>query len=374
MEPSKYFCPNISCPSRGQTGEGNIGVHSEQEKRCICHVCEKTFSVTRGTIFYRLRTDPVIVMLVIVLLANGCPIPAIVAAYGFDERTVKNWWHRAGAHCEQLHEHVVLGSRMELLQIQADEIRVKVWGGVVWMAMAIAVPTRLWLGGVVSPKRDKHLIRSLADMVSNCALCRPMLIAVDGLASYPGAFIRAFRSPARREPGQLGRSRLISWPDIQIVQVVKKRTDKTFSVCRRIFQGNQTLVDALLMRSQGSGVINTAYIERLNATFRRRLAWLNRKSRCLAHDTELLHSSMFVVGCIYNFCDFHHSLRLPIWLSRNNKRWVQRTPAMAAALTDHQWSIDELFWFRIPPQPWSPMPTRGRRSKETQNLVERWCQ
>ena len=313
-------------------------------------------------------------MLVIVLLSYGCPIPAIVAGFGFDERTVKNWWRRAGAHCMQVHEHVVLRSRMELIQIQADEIRAKIWGGVVWMAMAIAIPTRLWLGGVVSPKRDKHLIQALADMVSNCALCRPMLIAVDGLASYPGAFIRAFRSPARREPGQRGRARLLEWPDIQIVQVVKKRTDSTFSVCRRIFQGTQAMVKQLIQRSQGGGVINTAYIERLNATFRRRLSWLNRKSRCLAHDTELLRSGMFIVGCLYNFCDFHHSLRLPIWLSDNKKHWVQRTPAMAAALTDHQWSVSELFWFRVPPDPWTPPPTRGRRSQETQKLVDRWCQ
>lgn len=374
MNPEELFCLNLSCPARGQIGKGNIGVHSEKEERCICHECGETFAATKGTIFHRLRTDPETVMLVIVLLSYQCPIPAIVKAFGYDERTVKSWWNRAGVHCEGLHEHIVGRSKLELIQIQADEIRVKVWGGVVWMAMCIAVPSRLWLAGVVSPKRDRSLIQTLADQVRNCSLCRPVLIAVDGLASYPGAFKRAFRSKARREPGQRGRSRLVEWPDIQIVQVVKKRTHDSFDVCRRIYQGSQAVVERLIFNSQGGGVINTAYIERINATFRQRIPWLTRRSRYLAHDIAVLQSSMFIVGCFYNFHDFHHSLRLPIWISETKKRWVHRTPAMAAGLTDHPWSISEIFAFRIPPEPWTPPLQRGRPSKQTQSLVDRWCQ
>jgi hypothetical protein len=312
-------------------------------------------------------------MLVIMLLAHGCPVPAIVAAFGFDKRTVKNWWKRAGVHCEGVHEQVVSGSRLALIQVQADEIRVKIWGGVVWMALAMAVPTRLWLGGVISPRRDKALIQRLADQVRACALCRPILVAVDGLASYPGAFKRAFRSPLPRLPGQRGRSRLVEWPDITIVQVVKQRTISSFTVCQRIFQGTPSMVDSLLLQSQAGGVINTAFIERLNASFRQRLSWLTRRSRCLAHHPDLLLSGMFIVGCLYNFCDFHHSLRLPLWISDSQRRWVQRTPAIAAGLTDHQWSLSELFWFRVPPDPWSPPKHRGRPSKHTLALIERWC-
>ena len=95
-------------------------------------------------------------------------------------------------------------------------------------------------------------------------------------------------------------------------------------------------------------MINTAFIERLNATFRQRLAWLTRRSRCLAHQPDLLHAGMFVVGTLYNFCDFHHALRLPLWLTETQVHWVQRTPAMAAGLTDHPCSFAELFGFRVP--------------------------
>ena len=373
MNLENVFCLNMSCPARGQAAKGNIGVHSEQEGRCICHECDETFSIRKGTIFYRLRTDPEVIMLILILLAYQCPIPAIVKAYGFDERTVKKWWKRAGIHCENLHEHTVGKSKLELIQIQADEIRVKVWNGVVWMAMCIAVPNRLWIAGVVSPTRDKQLIQSLADQVRRCALCRPLLIAVDGLASYPGAFKRAFRSKARREKGQRGRSRLVEWPDLHIIQVVKKRTASSFEISRRIYQGSEEVIGRLIVASQGGGVMNTAYIERLNATFRQRIPWLTRRSRYLAHDIDILHSSMFIVGCLYNFHDFHHSLRLPIWISDTKKRWVQRTPAMAAGLTDHQWSFSEIFEFRIPPERWSPPARSGRPSKLTQELVQKWC-
>jgi hypothetical protein len=88
----------------------------------------------------------------IVLLANGCPSPAIVKAFGFGERTVKSWWQRAGQHCEAVHEHVVGSQALDLQHVQADETRVKIQGEVIWMAMAIMVSTRLWLGGVKSPR------------------------------------------------------------------------------------------------------------------------------------------------------------------------------------------------------------------------------
>jgi transposase-like protein len=88
MDPTTIFCPNTHCPARGQIGQGNIGIHSRKEQRYICHVCHKTFSATTGTVFYRLRTSAETVVLVVTLLAHGCPVQAIVAAFGFDERTV----------------------------------------------------------------------------------------------------------------------------------------------------------------------------------------------------------------------------------------------------------------------------------------------
>ena len=261
-----------------------------------------------------------------------------------------------------MHEQVIGNSQLDLQQVQADEIKGKAFGQNFWIAMAMMVSTRLWLGGAISPKRNLELIQALADQIRRIALCRELLLAVDGLASYVKAFRRAFRT-SFRERGAQGRPQLIAWPNIAIVQVVKQRKARVLTVERRIVQGCEKMIMRLLRLSQNGGVINTAYIERLNATFRQRLAWLARRTRHLAQQSETLMAGMFIVGCMYNFCDNHHSLRLKLSVGRRGHRWVQRTPAMATGLTDHRWSVAELFFFKVPPPGWKPPKRRGRPSK-----------
>jgi len=373
MNPQELFCPNLDCPARGKVGKGNIHPHSLKDKRCLCEVCRQTFTTTTGTIFYRLRSDPQLVMWVIVLLAYGCPIQAIVKAFGLDERTVCDWQKRAGTHCQQVHEHLVENSQHDLQQVQADEIKIKTQKGTFWMALAMQVRTRLWMAGVVSPKRDLDLIQMLADKIRNMSLCRPLLLAVDGLASYVTAFQNAFRSKFPREPGKTGRCKMVSWPDIAIVQVVKQRTEGILSVERRIVQGGKDLVERLIKTTQGKGVINTAFIERLNATFRQRIHSLTRRTRTLAQRAETLVVGMYIVGCFYNFCDFHHSLRLKLSIGSFGHRWVQRTPAIASGLTDHPWTHVELLNFKVPPSPWELPKQRGRPSTAMLQLAQQWA-
>jgi transposase-like protein len=373
MNPQKLFCPNLDCPARGQIGKGNIHPHSLKEKRCICEVCGQTFATTTGTLFYRLRHAPELVLQVITLLAYGCPIQAIVKAFGLDERTVCAWQKRAGQHCQQVHEHLVESSQHDLQQVQADEIKVKTQKGTIWMAFAIWVPTRLWLGGVISPTRDLALIQALADKVRNLALCRPLLLAVDGLASYVSAFRNAFRSKFPRLAGETGRCRMVAWQNIAIVQVVKQRVEGVLTIERRIVQGTTDMVASLIRITQGKGVINTAFIERLNATFRQRIHFLTRRTRTLAQRAESLATGMYLVGCFYNFCDFHHSLRLKLSVGSFGHRWVQRTPAIASGLTNHQWTPRQLFNFRVPPPRWQPPKQRGRPSLATLQLAQQWA-
>src|SRR6266853_3904892 len=142
MDPTTTFCPNLACPARGQRGQGNIGIHSCKDKRFLCTKCYKTFSATKGTAFYRLRTSAETVSLVRTRMAHGCPPHAIVAALGFDERTVAAWGTRAGGQGQAVQEHLVEQPR-DLGQVQADEIRVKKQGGIVWMALAMMVGPRL---------------------------------------------------------------------------------------------------------------------------------------------------------------------------------------------------------------------------------------
>jgi len=132
---------------------------------------------------------------------------------------------------------------------------------------------------------------------------------------------------------------LIPWPDVALGQMVKQYSQGPVTgVKRYVLQGTEALVKQLLAATQGGSVFQNADIERLNGTFRARLASLGRRTRALARLPETIEGRMFLVGCVYNFCTYHHSLREPIYLPGNRHRWVQRTPAMAAGLTDHCWT------------------------------------
>jgi transposase-like protein len=360
----------MACPARGKVGENNIVVHSRKDARYQCKICQKTFAATVGTPFYRLRYPMEMMVIVATLIAHGCPLQAIVAAFHLDERTVMDWQERVGQHCKRVHEQLVLQPR-DLGHVQADEIRVKGQGKVVWLAMAIMVSTRLWLGGVVARKRDEHLILSLVQIIRQSALARPLLIGVDGFIAYVQAVQQVFRSPL--PSGQRGRPWLICWPDIHIAQVVKRYEGKrVVDVTRRMARGCLATASALLESSHGGTKLNTAFIERLNATFRSRLAVLVRRSRALVRNPQTLEPLMFLMGCVYNFCTEHKSRRLKLWVGSHGFRWVRRTPALAAGLTDHIWTVKELLLFQIPPPGWQPPKHRGRRSQADKALIARW--
>lgn len=350
MNPHPLFCPNLDCASRGVQNAGNIRLHDGLRNRWRCTTCKKTFSARQGTPFFGLKTPEETVVLVLTLLAWGCPLQAIVAAFDFDERTVAIWQERAGQHCQGVHTATVTAQAMDLQQVQADEIRVKMQKRlIVWMAMAICVPTRLWLGGVVRATRDKHLVRALARMVHACACLGPLLLVTDGLKSYVDAWQKAFRTPVYT--GKRGHPRLLAWPGVVIGQMVK-RYDKgrVLGIDQRWIQGTKESLGRLLPERF---TLSTAYIERLNATFRARLCCLVRRGRALGRKPQRVTYAMYLLGCVYNFCTPHQSL----------SQKEACTPAMAAGLTEHVWSVGELLFYRIAPPPFVAKKRRGRKPK-----------
>ena len=168
MDVAEHFCSNENCPTVGLKGQGNLSVHVKAEGRLRCKVCRKTFTITKLTPFYGLKSDPTLVTLVLTLLAWGCPVQAIVRAYKLDERTVASWLEKAGTHSQHLHHLLVMAGKLDLQQVQADEIYLKGVKFRAWMGMAIMVSTRLWLGGVVHQKREKALANELLQLVMKC--------------------------------------------------------------------------------------------------------------------------------------------------------------------------------------------------------------
>src|SRR4029079_19006917 len=134
------------------------------ERRYRCTTCGCTFAATHDTPFYRLKKPTELVIIVMTLLCHGCPLQAIVAAFGLDERTVAAWRDRAGRHGQRFHEHHVLSGPVELGHVPADALYGNAVSPTSWMAMAMAGPSRLWLGGVVSARRDLCLITAVVHM------------------------------------------------------------------------------------------------------------------------------------------------------------------------------------------------------------------
>jgi transposase-like protein/IS1 family transposase len=358
MDTSTQFCPNLACSARGKRGEGTITIHDRKRQRYRCKICKKTFSARRGTMFEGLRKPAELIVIVVTLLAYGCPLQAIVHAFGLDERTVADWRDRAGAQCQKVHQAVIEQGQLDLMHVQADEIRVKGRKMIGWMALAMMVSTRLWLGGVVQLSRDRNLADRLMAQVRQCAAgLRPLLVLTDGWSAYPGSIRRAFREKVKRTVG-VGRACLQVWPDLHIGTIIKRTEKKrVVEITRRMAHGMLDRAEKLLEFSGGGSVLNTAFIERLNGTFRERLASLTRKCRHATSRLQALHMGMYLIGCTYNFCIVHQELS-------KAKHWgTACTPAMASGLTDHVWRISEVLTYKVPPSPWVELKRRGRPSK-----------
>ena len=362
MAPTTTCCSNGACSARGQTGQGTIGIHSCKDKRLLCPECHKTCSATKGTAFSRLRTSAEPVSLVVTLLAHGWPLQALVGAFGSDERTGARWAARGGAQGQAVQEHLVEPSR-DLGQVQAEESRVNKPGGMVWMALAMMVCTRVWRGGEGSEQRDRPLLRRLIDRVRRCGAPRPLLGCPDGVVSSIRAMRETLRDPVH--PGTGARPRLRPWRHGLLAQVVKRdERRRGGEPTRRLGEGTPARVETLRRRSHGEGGINTASSEWLHATFRERLASLTRRGRALARCTLTLQHGMYGIGTVSHCCTPH---------ARLAQAGGTTTPARAAGSTEQCWSVRALLSYHVPPPRWTPPKQRGRPSQALKRLLERWC-
>lgn len=94
----------------------------------------------------------------------------------------------------------------------------------------------------------------------------------------------------------------MSWPDIHIGQVIKRYQGKrVIDIIRRMARGCFESAQALLQKSRGGTKLNTALIERLNATFRSHLAVLVRRSRALIRIPQTLEPLMYLMEASTTF-------------------------------------------------------------------------
>ena len=164
----------------------------------------------------------------------------------------------------------------------------------------------------------------------------------EGLVSVYGYVIHPQYSGRGRPP----LPRMVPLSTLNYAQVCKKRQKgRVVEVVQQVVFGDNDVVLHRLGADE-QGTINTAYVERINLTFRNCLARFIRRTMNESKN-QYMHSQMIeFFQAWYNFVKPHKSLRLLV--SDGKRKWKQRTPAMAERLTDHIWTLEELLTFRAP--------------------------
>ena len=189
--------------------------------------------------------------------------------------------------------------------------------------------------------------------------CAPLFLT-DGFTAYATALLTHYgqwvQLPRRQATGPAPKPRWMPRPGLLYAQVIKTvRRQRLVRVSHRVVFGTLEAVQEVLAACGWQ--INTAFIERVNLTIRQHVAAVGRRVMTLCKGEEGVHQQLALYHVYYNFCLPHASLRLPLPQSTpthdtgSAKRWQPQTPAMAAGLTDHVWTLREVLLFRVSPWP-----------------------
>ena len=228
-----------------------------------------------------------------------------------------------------MQEALLCKEQFELGQVQADELCVRVRGGYVWLATAMAVASRMPLWGAGAAHDTPPVPVPLGDRWS-------------GDVDQAGEVFWEKVITSRR-----GRPRLLPWAELRVTQVVKWfGKGRVGRVERRLACGDLFEALKMIWKTQGTwGTFNTAYVKRLNATLRTQIPALTRRSRH-AGIAKSVEAWFFRVSVAYNFMWCHPSLMQRHLMS--GKR-LDRTPAMALGLKDRRWTVEDVLRYRFPP-------------------------
>jgi transposase-like protein len=125
IDTTRFFCPNKTCRNYGRVGPDNqivrAGYYGNGENKTLmlkCNVCEKRFSIRRGTPLFNLKTDEETFYRTIACLAEGNGLRATARMMGLDKDTVRRWLERVYQYAKKMSRK---GLHFE--DIQTDELR-----------------------------------------------------------------------------------------------------------------------------------------------------------------------------------------------------------------------------------------------------------
>jgi IS1 family transposase len=379
VDTSQQFCPASDCRYGGWLGLGNIRANGHPSggpwRQLHCTGCDGYFLETHGTVFHGKRVSVDLIVHVIGCLAEGLGIRGTARVFEVDPNTVLHWLMEA---TEQLRAFAQFFLHdLHLPQVQLDELYAvlsALKNGTLSEEGAIERLSRSphWVWAALDPESKLLLTIEVGDRTLAMAQrvvhqvaqvlapgCLPLFLT-DGFKEYATALLTHYgqwvQPPRRHIRGSAPKPRWMPRPGLLYAQVIKTvRRRRLVRVHYRVVFGTLEAVQQVLAACGWQ--INTAFIERVNLTIRQHVAAVGRRVMTLCKGAEGLRQQLALYHVYYNFCLPHASLRVPLLQPEptngtgSTKRWRLRTPAMAAGLTDHVWTLREVLLFRVPPWP-----------------------
>jgi len=379
VETSQHFCPYPDCAYQGWAGWGNLQANGHPSggpwRQWHCTACKGYFQETHGTLFHGKRVAPDLLVWAVGALAEGLGIRAVARVFEVDPNTVLQWLVEAADQLTAFSQYFLHDVRVT--QVQLDELYAllrAVKDGEVSEAEALTRLSRSphWVWVAMDPVTKLLLAIAVGDRtlaMAQCVVhqvvqvlapgCVPLFLT-DGFKEYTTALLTHYGQwvqPARRQAtGAAPKPRWMPLPGLLYAQVVKTvRRRRLVQVKHRVVFGTLDRVKQVLAACGWQ--INTAFIERLNLSIRQHVAAVGRRVTTLCKGEDGLRQQLALYQVYYNFCLPHASVRLPLPQPEptngrgSAKQWRPSTPAMAAGLTDHVWTLREVLLFRVPPWP-----------------------
>jgi IS1 family transposase len=312
---------------------------------------------------------------VLACLAEGLGIRATARVFEVDPNTVLHWLGEAAEQlkafsryflCEvhvqqiQLDELYAVLSAVKDGQMSEEEAIRRLSRSPQWVWTAIDPQSKLLLAITIGP-RTQAMVQQVLHQVALCLApdCVPLFLS-DGFKDYLPAILAHFGSwvqPERHQAtGPVPKPRWRPLPALLYAQVIKTtRRRRLVRVSHRVVFGTCEAVQQVLAACGWQ--INTSFVERLNLTIRQHVAAIGRRVSTLCKGEAGLGQQLALYHGYYNFCLPHRSLRQPLPQpvptngTGSAKQWRPCTPAMAAGLTAHVWTLKEVLLFRVPPWP-----------------------
>jgi len=379
VDTSRYFCPHAGCHDRGWLGRGNLRANGHPSggpwRQFHCTSCNGYFLETHGTIFHGKQAAVELIVRVLACLAEGLGIRATARVFEVAPNTVLQWLAEAAEQLRAFSASFLCHVHLE--QLQLDELyavlrECKTGEINENEAMKRLERSPSWVWTVMDPKskllvvvdvgnRTLAMAQRVVHQVTRVLVpgCVPLFLT-DGLKDYGTALLTHFghwMQPKRRQDkGPMPKPRWMPLPELLYAQVVKSyRRRRIVGVTHRVVFGTRLAIEQMLARC--GWTINTAFVERLNLDIRQRVAAIGRRVNTLCQGEAGLQDQLALFQVYHNFVLPHTSLRqalaepVPTHGTGSAKWWRPCTPAMAAGLTDHVWSLKEVLFSRVPPWP-----------------------